>query len=68
VLTPETLARRHAGYRNRLLMGPTWRADVWTVLERTPQLSVAEVARRASCSFATAWRGVHDFRVLHPAS
>ena len=67
VLSPETLAHRHAGYRNRLLMGPTWRADVWTVLERTPQLSVAEVARRASCSFATAWQVVHDFKVLHSA-
>jgi hypothetical protein len=65
VLSPRALARRHAGYRNRLLMGPNWRADVWTVLERTPQLSVAEVARRASCSFATAWQVVQDFKVLH---
>ncbi len=71
VLKPEALARRHAGYRNRLLIGPTWRADVWTVLERTPELSVAEVARRAACSFATAWQVVQDFKVLHataPAS
>ncbi len=64
VLSPEALARRHAGYRNRLLMGPTWRADVWTVLERAPELSVAEVARRASCSFATAWQVVQDFKLL----
>lgn len=64
VLPPETLARRHAGYRNRLLIGPTWRADVWTVLERTPKLSVAEVARRARCSFATAWQVCQDFKVL----
>ncbi len=64
VLSPEVLARRHAGYRNRLLMGPTWRADVWTVLERAPELSVAEVARRASCSFATAWQVVQDFKLL----
>lgn len=64
VLTPEALARRHAGYRSRLLMGPTWRADVWTVLERAPELSVAEVARRASCSFATAWQVVQDFKLL----
>ena len=63
-LSPEALARRHAGYRNRLLMGPTWRADVWTVLERAPELSVAEVARRASCSFATAWQVVQDFKLL----
>jgi hypothetical protein len=64
VLTPEVLARRHAGYRNRLLIGPTWRADVWTVLERAPELSVAEVARQASCSFATAWQVVRDFKLL----
>lgn len=64
VLNPEALARRHSGYRNRLLMGPTWRADVWTVLERAPELSVAEVARRASCSFATAWQVVQDFKLL----
>ena len=64
VLSPEALVRRHAGYRNRVLMGPTWRADVWTVLEHAPDLSVAEVARRVSCSFATAWQAAEDFRLL----
>jgi len=46
VLTPEALVRRHASYRNRVLMGPTWRADVWTVLERDPELAVAEALRQ----------------------
>lgn len=64
VLSPEALARQHAGYRNRLLIGPTWRADVWTVLERAPDLTVAAAARQASCSFATAWQVVQDFKVL----
>lgn len=64
VLSPELLVRRHAGYRNRVRMGPTWRADVWSVLERAPELSVAEVARRAGCSFATAWHVVQDFTLL----
>ena len=64
VLAPAALVRRHAGYRNRVLMGPTWRADVWTVLEREPDLAVAEAARRASCSFATAWQTAQDFRLL----
>jgi hypothetical protein len=67
VLSPEALVRRHAGYRNRVLMGPTWRADVWTVLEQAPALSVAEIARRASCSFATAWQTAQDFRLLRTA-
>lgn len=68
VLCPAVLVRRHAGYRNRVLMGPTWRADVWTVLEEDAHVSVAEAARRAGCSFATAWQVVQDFRLLRQAS
>jgi hypothetical protein len=67
VLTVEALVKKHAGYRNRVVIGPTWRADVWTVLEQTPEITVAEAARRASCSFATAWQAARDFRVLHPS-
>ncbi|QED29986.1 hypothetical protein FRD01_22680 [Microvenator marinus] len=65
VLTPDALVRRHKVYRTRVLMGPTWRADAWAVLEDQPDINVAEVARRARCSFATAWRVVQDFRLLH---
>lgn len=68
VLAPDVLVRRHAGYRNRVLMGPTFRADVWTVLEQHPDLPVAEIARRAACAFATAWQVVQDFRLLRAAS
>lgn len=67
VLAPNVLVRRHAGYRNRVLMGPSFRADIWTVLEKSPGLSVADVARRAACSFATAWQAVQDFRLLRAA-
>ena len=64
VMSPEAVARTHQGYRNRVHMGPSWRADVWTVLEREPELSAAEAARRAHCSFATAWVVARDFAVL----
>lgn len=64
VLAPEVLVRRHLGYRNRVLMGPSFRAEVWTALERAPDLSIAAVARKASCSFATAWQTVQDYRLL----
>ena len=67
VLDPEALVRQHAGYRNRVRMGPTWRADVWTVLEDSPNITVAEAARRARCSFAAAWQVVQDFALLHSA-
>lgn len=67
VLSPEVLVRRHAGYRSRVRTGPTFRADVWAILEKEPGLAVAEVARRAACSFATAWQAAKDFKVLHAA-
>jgi hypothetical protein len=67
VLPPELLVRKHMGYRNRVIMGPSWRADVWTVREKAPDVSIAEVARRASCSFATAWQAAQDFRLLASA-
>jgi hypothetical protein len=68
VLAPERLIRRHAGYRNRVLMGPSFRADVWTALERAPDLSIADIARKASCSFATAWQAAQDYRLLRAAA
>ena len=64
VLSPEALVRRHAGYRNRVHMGPTFRADAWTALEHTPDASIADIARKASCSFATAWQAAQDYRLL----
>ncbi|MFZ4579084.1 MAG: hypothetical protein ACOYOB_11865 [Myxococcota bacterium] len=67
VLDPVRLTERHAGYRNRVRMGPTWRADVWSVLEQAPGLAVADVARRAGCSFATAWQVAQDFRLWRQA-
>ena len=64
VLAPAALVRLHPGYANRVRMGPSWRADVWTVLERDPGLSVAEAARRVGCSFGTAWLVAGDFSLM----
>lgn len=61
VLTPEELVRRHRTYRARVLIGPSWRADAWAEIEATPEISTAEVARRAGCAFATAWQVRRDF-------
>jgi len=64
VMSPHDLSRLHRGYRNRVQMGPSWRADIWTILETEPGLSVSEVSRRAYCGFATAWSTVQDFNLL----
>ena len=64
VLSPAELAKRHAAYRHRVLIGPTYRADMWAALERDPSLSAAQLARRAYGSFATAWQVKHDHQLL----
>ena len=64
VLSPIELARRHGAYRRRILLGPSYRADMWAELDRDPGLSVAELARLSYGSFATAWHVKRDWEVL----
>jgi hypothetical protein len=64
VLEPAQLARRHRAYRCRVMMGPTYRADMWAALEADPTLSAAALARRTYGSFATAWHVRRDFALL----
>lgn len=63
VLQPAELARSHAAYRWRLVIGPSYRADMWAALERQPELSAAALARATYGSFATAWQVRRDFAV-----
>jgi FtsX-like permease family protein len=64
VLSPADLAKRHRAYHYRVMIGPSYRADMWAALERNPELSTAELARRTYGSFATAWRVKREFVVL----
>ena len=70
VLSPADLARRHRSYRWRVVMGPSYRADMWAALEQDRTLSAAQLARKTYGSFATAWRVRRDFGLLNklPAS
>lgn len=68
VLRPAELARTHAAYRWRLVIGPGYRADMWAALERKPDLSAAALARATYGSFATAWQARKDFGVWRTAS
>ena len=64
VLTPAELAQKHGAYRRRILLGPSYRADMWAELEADPSLPAAELARRTYGSFATAWHVKQDWQVL----
>jgi len=50
-----------------VLIGPTYRADMWAALEDDPTLSAAALARRTYGSFATAWHVRRDYAVLASA-
>jgi hypothetical protein len=67
VLAPAHLARQHSGYRWRLVIGSTYRADMWAILERLPDVSTAVLARAAYASFASAWQAKRDFAEWLPA-
>ena len=68
VLQPAELARTHAAFRWRLVIGPGYRADMWAALERKPDLSAAALASATYGSFATAWQVRKDFAVWRTAS
>lgn len=65
ILTPEKLAKIHSGYRARILIGPSYRADMWAILEEAKDdLSPSEIARRAYGSFPTALKVKRDWSIL----
>jgi hypothetical protein len=66
VLEPTALAKWHSGYRHRIMLGPSYRADMWAIAEREPEASASALARRSYGSFATAWQVRQDLAVLSP--
>lgn len=64
VMAPAALARHHRAYRWRLIVGPTFRADLWAALERDPAATAYALARATGSSYATAWATRGDFLLL----
>ena len=64
VLVPAALAQWHLGYRHRIMLGPSYRADMWAIAEQEPETSASALARRAYGSFATAWQVRQDLALL----
>jgi hypothetical protein len=64
VASPEQLARTHPVYRERVIQGPSYRADMWAALTLEPSLAPAELARRTYGSFASAWDVLRDWKLV----
>lgn len=63
--TPEVLAKIHTDYFYRVLIGPTYRADMIALLKRSKELRASDLARLTYGSFATAWEVMRDMAILN---
>jgi hypothetical protein len=68
VLEPSELARANRAYYWRTIIGPTYRADMWALLESEPSLSVRELAARSYGSVQSAWTAKRDSAVIAGAA
>jgi uncharacterized lipoprotein YmbA len=64
VSLPNELAKNHSVYRNRAMMGPSYRADLWAQLTRVSDVFSADLARKTYASFASAWNAKRDFAIV----
>lgn len=64
IQAPAQLAKMHSCYRYRVIIGPSFRADIWAYLSADRKTSIAELARITYSSFATAWGARRDFDTI----
>lgn len=64
VMTPAEVAKVHRAYRWRVIIGPSYRADLWATNEADPNASAAELARKTYASCASAWQVKRDSTFL----
>lgn len=64
IFSPVELTENNMSYRLRVMIGPSYRADMWAWLCRDSKLSAAEVARRSYGSYPTAFAVKRDFEIV----
>ncbi|MBC7419115.1 MAG: hypothetical protein H7328_00155 [Bdellovibrio sp.] len=68
ILSSSRLVKLHTTYRYRIMIGPSYRADQWALLEYSKNYTSSELARLSFSSFGSAWQAKQDFEVLSQAS
>jgi len=68
ILSVSKLAKIHGVYKNRVVMGASYRADLWATLEaERGKITATELARGAYCSYRSAWLAKEHFKMLNSA-
>ncbi|MBI3556655.1 MAG: hypothetical protein HY074_10365 [Deltaproteobacteria bacterium] len=65
ILTPHELAKKHRAYSYRIMIGPSYRADMWALMDQNSDLTPTEIARQTYGSFPTAWEVKRDWLLLN---
>lgn len=65
ILSPNELAERHSAYKWRIVIGPTYRADMWAFLEKNESCRTNDLAKKCYGSWPTAWAVKNDWQALH---
>lgn len=64
VFPASSIAKKHMAFRYRVMMGANYRADIWALLRRSPDLSAYRLAKLAHCSVSAANRVKHDYEIV----
>ena len=64
ILPSSVVAKTNLTYRYRLMMGASYRADIWTLIKRHPGISAYALAKKAHCSYRTAYITKKDYEIL----
>ncbi|MDE0151026.1 MAG: hypothetical protein OXK80_00820 [Bdellovibrionales bacterium] len=58
------IAKNHLPYRYRVMMGPSYRADLWALLDSHPNISAYALGKKAHCSYRSAYIAKKDYELL----
>ena len=58
------VAKNHLPYRYRVMMGPSYRADLWALLDSDSNISAYALGKKAHCSYRSAYIAKKDYEFL----
>ena len=64
IFSADMVAKNHLFYYYRVMMGPSYRADSWALLQQYPNISAYALQKRACCSYRTAYMVKKDYELL----
>ena len=58
------IAKNHLPYRYRVMMGSSYRADLWALLNSDPNISAYALGKKVHCSYRAAYMAKKDYELL----